>query len=403
MEETEIYHDEQQRRLLQEYIFNLEDIQAQAEELSVVHERLQQSQDMLMAVVGSTTHGICLLKNDSFIWCNEAFLDILGWDREEVIGQSIGIINPNFIADAKAGILSGTSSNIMHEYDLIHKNGHPVSCLITGRLLKTNDPSAYVLSITDFTRRKKMERELRQHRDRLEEMVKERTAKLVIANEQLQKEINERKWAEQALRESEEKYRTILYSIKEAYFELDMAGNIIFFNDVVYWSLKYPPEELMGMNYSRYCTAETAAKISGIYREIFQTKQPAKTYDLEFIRKDGPTINVEASVTMMLDQAGLPAGLRFVTRDVTIRKKAQEEREKLIRELKEALANVKMLSGLLPICSSCKKIRDDQGYWKQLESYISEHTDALFTHSYCPECADKLTHDVENYLNKDKK
>ncbi|WP_224984422.1 response regulator [Geomonas agri] len=56
-------------------------------------------------------------------------------------------------------------------------------------------------------------------------------------------------------------------------------------------------------------------------------------------------------------------------------------------ELQAALSRVKELSGLLPICMTCKKIRDDQGYWNQLESYISEHSEALFSHSYCPECA----------------
>jgi|SRR5208283_4081645 len=67
-----------------------------------------------------------------------------------------------------------------------------------------------------------------------------------------------------------------------------------------------------------------------------------------------------------------------------------EEREKLILELKEANAKVKTLSGYLPICASCKKIRDDKGYWEQIETYISEHSDAVFSHAICPECGKKL-------------
>ncbi len=77
-------------------------------------------------------------------------------------------------------------------------------------------------------------------------------------------------------------------------------------------------------------------------------------------------------------------------RRLTERKKAEEEREKLIVELQNALAEVRALSGLLPICSSCKKIRDDQGYWNQIEVYISSHSTATFSHSICPECAKKL-------------
>jgi AmiR/NasT family two-component response regulator len=67
-----------------------------------------------------------------------------------------------------------------------------------------------------------------------------------------------------------------------------------------------------------------------------------------------------------------------------------EARERLILELQEALAQVKALSGLLPICASCKKIRDDDGYWNQLEAYIQDHSDVVFSHGLCPECAKKL-------------
>ncbi len=67
-----------------------------------------------------------------------------------------------------------------------------------------------------------------------------------------------------------------------------------------------------------------------------------------------------------------------------------QEREQLILQLQEALAQVKTLRGLLPICASCKKIRDDRGYWSQIETYIGDRSDAEFTHGLCPECAKKL-------------
>ena len=79
-----------------------------------------------------------------------------------------------------------------------------------------------------------------------------------------------------------------------------------------------------------------------------------------------------------------------IQRDIAARKQAEEERELLIRELQEAMAKVKMLSGLLPICSSCKRIRDDQGYWQRIEEYIRDHSEAEFTHSVCQDCARKL-------------
>ena len=72
------------------------------------------------------------------------------------------------------------------------------------------------------------------------------------------------------------------------------------------------------------------------------------------------------------------------------RKRAEENQKSLILRLQKALAEVKTLSGMLPICASCKKVRDDQGYWKQIESYILDHSEAKFSHSICPECARKL-------------
>jgi len=77
------------------------------------------------------------------------------------------------------------------------------------------------------------------------------------------------------------------------------------------------------------------------------------------------------------------------------RSEAEAEREKTIIELQQAIEQIKTLSGFLPICVSCKKIRDDKGYWEQVEAYITRHTDAQFSHGYCPECAKKIQAEIE--------
>lgn len=79
-----------------------------------------------------------------------------------------------------------------------------------------------------------------------------------------------------------------------------------------------------------------------------------------------------------------------LTREIIDKKNAEGQKEQLIGELTEALAQVKKLSGLLPICTSCKKIRDDQGKWQQMEVYIHERSEAQFSHSICPDCAKRL-------------
>jgi PAS domain-containing protein len=89
---------------------------------------------------------------------------------------------------------------------------------------------------------------------------------------------------------------------------------------------------------------------------------------------------------------------RAAVLDVTDHRRAEAERERLIQELQIALTRVKALSGLLPICANCKKIRDDQGYWKQVETYIRSHSEATFTHSICPECRHKLYPELDDLV-----
>jgi hypothetical protein len=82
-------------------------------------------------------------------------------------------------------------------------------------------------------------------------------------------------------------------------------------------------------------------------------------------------------------------------RDITAAKRLEKERERLIGELQGAIAQIRTLSGLLPICSSCKKIRDDKGYWNQIETFIRNHSEAEFSHGICPDCARKLYPDLD--------
>lgn len=92
----------------------------------------------------------------------------------------------------------------------------------------------------------------------------------------------------------------------------------------------------------------------------------------------------------MLDLPGASAGILVTLDDQTERVNAARERETLVGELTRALAEVTQLTGLLPICSWCKKIRDDQGYWNQLEGYLASHSGVVFSHGVCPECAERV-------------
>jgi PAS domain S-box-containing protein len=138
-------------------------------------------------------------------------------------------------------------------------------------------------------------------------------------------EITERVRAEEALRESEEKYRSILQSIEEGYYEVDLAGNLTFFNESLQRHLKYSKEELMGMNNRQFTSKETAKLVYKTFNSVFKTGKPATAFDWEMIAKDGTKKFVELSVSLIRDSEGQPIGFRGVARDISERKKAEEQ------------------------------------------------------------------------------
>jgi len=124
--------------------------------------------------------------------------------------------------------------------------------------------------------------------------------------------------------------------------------------------------------------------------ELIATGERLARLESHCRRKDGKGIEVAIAVSAIHDSRGQVTGVSFIARDVTEAKRAEQERLQLIAELTETLAKVHALGGLLPICASCKKIRNDEGYWEQVETYIRNHSSADFTHSICPECTERL-------------
>ena len=117
-------------------------------------------------------------------------------------------------------------------------------------------------------------------------------------------------------------------------------------------------------------------------------QNPYRTIHDEVIRKDGSVL--ERYSTAVQSKEGVYYGRVWFYRDITQRKQAEDERTQLIADLQQALADIKVLQGMLPICAWCKNIRDDEGYWNKLETYLTEHADILFSHDICPTCYDKV-------------
>jgi PAS domain S-box-containing protein len=138
-------------------------------------------------------------------------------------------------------------------------------------------------------------------------------------------DITERKQVEEALRQSEKKYRIILENIQESYFEVDLAGNLTFFNDSVCRVLGYSRKELMGMNNRQYTDKEESKKVLKAYNKVYKTGKPIKEFGYWISRKDGIRRYIEGSVTLLKNSSGKPTGFRGITNDFTERKQAEEK------------------------------------------------------------------------------
>ncbi|HKI48230.1 MAG TPA: PAS domain S-box protein, partial [Desulfobacteria bacterium] len=138
------------------------------------------------------------------------------------------------------------------------------------------------------------------------------------------------------LRKSEEKYRNILESMEEGYYEVDLGGNLTFFNDAMCRFIGYSREELRGMNNREFMTEKTGKKVFKAFEAVYTTGKSDKSLEWECIKKDGTKGYVESSVSLIKDSAGKPIGFRGVARDVTKRKMMERE---LVRT-KDFLQNI---------------------------------------------------------------
>jgi PAS domain S-box-containing protein len=209
-------------------------------------------------------------------------------------------------------------------------------------------------------------------------------------------DITERKQAELALSESRLEIDSIVKTVPDIIYRLDPHGRITFVSDSVK-RYGYQPDELIGTKVMKLVYPEDKAKTVHRIKERRTGARSTTSFETRLVTKNQTAASFEVFI---ISAQGLysPAnvglgtflGTQGIARDITERKQAEEEREKLISKLQEALDNIKTLKGLLPICANCKKIRDDKGYWNQIEAYIRDHSEAEFSHSICPGCTKKL-------------
>ncbi|MBI5464105.1 MAG: PAS domain S-box protein, partial [Ignavibacteriales bacterium] len=283
---------------------------------------------------------------------NDAYCKMIEKPREEIEGKPISIV---YEEAKQAEVLRKHQerfrSRSIHSYlerELVLWNGKRISLELSNSFIEIPDwPTVSLSVLRDITERKRMEAE----NYRLS-LVARQTSNMVLITDEQQR--------------------------------------IVWANDAFARITEYTIEEAIGRNPGILLQSEnTDPQTIDQVRDALDHGREIRC-ELLNRSKSGREYWIEAYIQPLHPEQGSFAGFIAIENDVTERKKAEVEREKLLSELQEALANIKTLGGLIPICSNCKKIRDDRGYWNQIEKYIMEHSDALFSHGICPDCAREL-------------
>ncbi|MGA2670197.1 MAG: PAS domain S-box protein [Dehalococcoidia bacterium] len=255
-------------------------------------ERLKESEQKYRTILEEMGDGYFetdLAGNLTFV--NDEMTRRLGYSREELIGMNYGALRPK--EESKA---------VFEAYNRMYKTGEPLRDFFTEIICK--DGRHIFAETSAFpTRNEKGE---------------------IIGFRGIRRDITERKRAEEALRQSEERYRTILEEMEEGYYEVDLAGTFTFVNDAMTRILGYSRDELIGMNYKAYTPQESIKPIFQAYNRVYRTGEPLKWYPMTEFRKDGTLILAEDSVLPLRNEKGEVIGFRGISRNVTEHKKAEE-------------------------------------------------------------------------------
>lgn len=192
--------------------------------------------------------------------------------------------------------------------------------------------------------------------------------------------------------QAEERFRLAMDAIKDGLWDFNLVTGETYFSPGYYTMLGYQPGELPATRdtWKELLHPDDREKTLAL---IDQSIQEGTNFQAEYrLRTKNGSYRwiLGRGSVVVKDENGQPVRRVGTNTDITGRKEAEIERERLIQKLQEAMDKVKTLSGLIPICSSCKKIRDDKGYWNRLEEYLEKHSSAMFSHGICPECMDSM-------------
>ncbi|BBO66853.1 hypothetical protein DSCA_07830 [Desulfosarcina alkanivorans] len=225
-----------------------------------------------------------------------------------------------------------------HEVVFQDKDSRLRHCALNAMMLYTRSGKPYRIigSLRDIHDRKTAEQELLRYKNQLEALVKERTLELQKANDGLIAQVERRRATEKQLRVSEEKYRTILDTIEEAYFEMDHTGTLVFVNDAACRIMGYAVDDLSGMHFRHFSAHQSTREIIQAFKKMVRSGVPVRVLTYPVITRKGRTKVLELSATLMRHPSGAVTGFRGLARDVTAKIAAQKEKETLQGQLNHA-------------------------------------------------------------------
>jgi PAS domain S-box-containing protein len=223
----------------------------------------------------------------------------------------------------------------------------------------------------------------------------------------LREKVVENEKAREALRESEETYRALLFNIPGMVYQGNPDWSTTFISNVEmvcgYLADEFNTRHVSWMELIH--PDDRKRVVENTPTLIDEQKSIVQAYRI--VTKDGSIRWVSDHKSFLFRENGSLVHIIGIVFDITERKHDEEELkrysaklEKKNKELQDAIANVKQLTGMLPICASCKQIRDDKGYWNSVESYIAEHSEAVFSHGICPECEKKMYGDLDKLITE---
>lgn len=200
----------------------------------------------------------------------------------------------------------------------------------------------------------------------------------------MSKDISQGEEAEQRLTDVMDLRRLLVDQSRDGIVVLDQDGKVVEANKQYARMLGYSPEEVLQLHVWDWEVQFPKEQVKEMIRTVDHT---GDHFETRHRRKDGTFYDVEISTNGIVRQGR--KRIFCVCRDITERKRLEREREELISELQDALGEIKALRGILPLCSYCKKIRDDKGFWEQVDVYLTKYAQAEFSHGICPECFKK--------------